>query len=101
MDVNNQSHEQLLETLRKAFKPTQPAVKSKDEKVVYREVHPSGALKNYVYCFWQLETTQPLHKPFVYRVVSDGCIDIYFNVNASGESFVMGFCRKFTEFPIG
>jgi AraC-like DNA-binding protein len=33
-------------------------------------------------------------------VVADGCIDIFFELNQPGESFVMGFCKKFIEFPL-
>lgn len=42
-----------------------------------------------------------MEQSFVYRVVSDGCIDIFFNHNHTEENFIMGFCRKYTEFPIG
>src|SRR5690606_17249532 len=35
-----------------------------------------------------------------YRVVADGCIDIYFELNNPRENYVMGFCKKFTEFPL-
>lgn len=39
-------------------------------------------------------------EPFVYRVVSDGCIDVFFHHQRIQESFVMGFCRKYTEFSL-
>lgn len=62
---------------------------------------PVKEIENFVYCFWQLKTVEPLEEPFVYRVVSDGCIDIFFDHSQPAENFVMGFCRKYTEFPIG
>jgi L-rhamnose isomerase len=34
-------------------------------------------------------------------VVSDGCIDIFFDHKQPTENFIMGFCRKFVQFPIG
>ena len=37
----------------------------------------------------------------MYRVVSDGCIDIFFNNKQPTENFVMGFCQKYTQFAIG
>lgn len=37
---------------------------------------------------------------FIYRVVADGCIDIYFDLNNAADNYVMGFCRKYTEFPL-
>lgn len=33
-------------------------------------------------------------------MVADGCIDIYFELNDPQENYVMGFCKKFTEFPL-
>jgi len=33
-------------------------------------------------------------------VVADGCIDIYFELNDLSENYVMGFCKKYTEFPL-
>lgn len=38
--------------------------------------------------------------PFIYRVVADGCIDIYFELNNPAANWVMGFCKKYTEFPL-
>ncbi|MEO1451189.1 MAG: helix-turn-helix domain-containing protein, partial [Bacteroidota bacterium] len=29
-----------------------------------------------------------------------GCIDIFFELSRPAESFVMGFCKKYTEFPL-
>ncbi len=54
-----------------------------------------------MYCFWQLKTLEPLKNDFVYKVVSDGCIDIFFEHNHPAQNFVMGFCKTYTEFPIG
>lgn len=42
----------------------------------------------------------PLDEPFIYRVVADGCIDIYFELNDPANNWVMGFCKKYTEFPL-
>ena len=67
----------------------------------YQEFKPSKLLENYIYCYWELKTNKVLNEPFNYRVVSDGCIDIFFDLNAPNNNFVMGFCRKFTEFNIG
>lgn len=83
------------------YRPIQPTVRLSDRDVLYTEAFPEKSLENFVYCFWQLKTKQQLDTPFIYRVVSDGCIDIFFNHNNLKESFVMGFCRKYTEFPIG
>lgn len=90
-----------LETLKNHYKPIQPAVQAENGEIVYQEVQPNNAIQNLVYCFWQLKTQRPLNQPFNYRVVSDGCIDIFFDHNQPSENFVMGFCRKYTEFSIG
>ncbi len=90
-----------LINIKQYYKPLQPSIKAESKKIVYNEAQPSKEIENFVYCFWQLKTKEPLHKPFIYRVVSDGCVDIFFNQNLPSENFVMGFCRKYTEFSIG
>ncbi len=90
-----------FETIKNYYKPIQPTVKANHEEIVYQESHPDKDIENFVYCFWQLKTKKSLRESFVYRVVSDGCIDIFFNHNQPDENFVMGFCRKYTKFPIG
>ena len=90
-----------LETIKNYYKPIQPGVKAGNEKIVYHEVRPDKEIENLVYCFWQLRTQKQLNQSFIYQVVSDGCIDIFFDHNKPSENFVMGFCRKYTEFLIG
>ncbi|WP_044205630.1 helix-turn-helix domain-containing protein [Flammeovirga sp. OC4] len=90
-----------FESLKRYYRPIQPTVKAEDTGIVYLEVQPTREIEHFVYCFWQLKTSQPLKYDYHYRVVSDGCIDIFFDHRQLAESFVMGFCRKYTEFPIG
>jgi AraC-like DNA-binding protein len=90
-----------LKTIREYYKPIQPTVSTNDNKISYQEKQPNKDIENYVYCFWQLKTQKPLIKDYSYRVVSDGCIDIFFDHKRPSENFVMGFCRKFIQFPIG
>jgi AraC-like DNA-binding protein len=75
-------------------------VKQTGESVVYREILPDSRLHNTIYCYWELKTTERLSEPFTYRVVADGCIDIFFQLDNPNENFVMGFCKKYTEFPL-
>lgn len=42
-----------------------------------------------------------LDTSFPYRVVADGCIDIFFDYNQPQESFVMGFATEHTAFALG
>jgi AraC-like DNA-binding protein len=86
--------------IRQLYKPIQPTVKQSADKVTYSEFLPDTRLQNYIYCYWQLKTTETLSEPFIYRVVADGCIDIFFELNNPEDNFVMGFCKKFTEFPL-
>lgn len=90
-----------LTQIRNYFKPIQPSVKAGKGNISYKEFAPHPDLENLIHCYWQLKTQESLELPFQYRVVSDGCVDIFFNVKAAEESFVMGFSDKFKEFAIG
>lgn len=90
-----------LKNIKKYYRPIQPTVKTESEKITYEEIRPTKEIEDFVYCFWQLKTQKKLDKPFVYQVVSDGCIDIFFDHKQPADNFVMGFCRKYTEFPVG
>jgi AraC-like DNA-binding protein len=61
---------------------------------------PDDSVSNIIYCYWELKTNERLQDPFTYRVVADGCIDIFFQLDNPSENFAMGFCKKFTEFPL-
>ncbi|MDN3586459.1 helix-turn-helix domain-containing protein [Pedobacter aquatilis] len=87
--------------LRNLYTPIQPTVKQLGSAVSYIEILPDSHLQPYIYCFWELETNHPLTEQFNYRVVADGCIDIFFDLNNPNESYVMGFCKKYTEFELG
>jgi len=89
-----------LEDIRFLYKPVQPTVRASDKSVSYRQILPAPKLQNFIYCYWQLKTENQLDAPFNYRVVADGCIDVFFELTRPNESFVMGFCKKYTEFPL-
>lgn len=80
--------------------PVQPTIKPKAANVTYTEFLPDVRLQPFIYCYWQLKTEQVLSEQFNYRVVADGCIDVYFELNNPRENYVMGFCKSFTEFPL-
>lgn len=86
--------------IKNLYKPLQPTIGPSDNDVSYREWKPKEALNSIVYCFWQLRTISPLQQQFTYRVVADGCIDIFFDMADTRKSFIMGFCKKYTEFPL-
>ncbi|WP_300663671.1 helix-turn-helix domain-containing protein [Fluviicola sp.] len=86
--------------IRKFYTPIQPTVRRSSEQVLYTEFLPHFQLQDSIYCYWELKTSHTLSEPFNYRVVADGCIDIFFELNNPEDSYVMGFCKKFTEFPL-
>lgn len=90
-----------LEKIKEYYRPIQPTVDAKNEEIRYHEIKPTRKVSNLIYCYWQLKTQTELRGHFNYRVVSDGCVDIFFNSQNPKENFIMGFCRKYTEFPIG
>lgn len=90
-----------LKIIREYYKPIQPTVSVTDNEISYEEIQPDRKIENFIYCFWQLKTQKKLNNEYNYRVVSDGCIDIFFEHNQPTENFVMGFCNKFVQFPIG
>ena len=90
----------ISEQIRKFYHPIQPTIKQSEENVTYQEITPNEPLQEFIYCYWQLKTKHQLSDQFNYRVVADGCIDIFFELNDPKNSFVMGFCRKYTEFPL-
>lgn len=91
---------EITSGIRQLYNPIQPTIKQSADNVTYLEFLPDLKLQPYIYCYWELKTTLPLNSPFNYKVVADGCIDIFFELNNPKENFVMGFCKKYTEFPL-
>lgn len=87
--------------IRQFYHPVQPSVSETDGNMTYNELPPDERLQEFIYCYWQLKTTGKLEDPFHYRVVADGCIDIFFELEIPDESYVMGFSTRFAEFPLG
>jgi AraC-like DNA-binding protein len=87
--------------IRQLYRPIQPTVRQADGQVSYAEFLPFDQLYPFIFYYWQLKSTRKLDESFNYRVVADGCIDIFFEFNDPSDSYVMGFCKKFTEFPLG
>ncbi len=87
--------------IRELYTPVQPAVRLSGDEVSYRECWPEHGLLSYVYCYWELRSHQSnKDTPFFYRVVADGCTDVFFPLHNSSESFVMGFSNRFTAFSL-
>ncbi len=88
-------------SIRQLYRPVQPTVQGSAAQVHYRELSPAPELLEFICCYWELHTDTVLDEPFTYRVVADGCIDIFFELHTPQENFVMGFCKKYTAFPLG
>jgi hypothetical protein len=61
---------------------------------------PAPRLQRYVHRYWRLKTNIQLAEPYRYRVVADGCIDLFFEAHRSENSFIMGFSDRYTEFTL-
>src|SRR5690625_7409470 len=92
--MNNRSVWQL-------YTQIQPAVSSGRRDIVYQELVPEPRLQNFIYCYWQLKTVDTLDEPFYYRVASDSCMDLFFDLNRPTESFVTGFAGSDIGFTLG
>lgn len=89
-------------SVRDHFKPYQPSIAfSGEASVLYEEAEPADQLKDFVHCYWRLNTPKPLTEPFKYRVVADGCIDVLFEQGAIERLFVTGFSTQFLEYELG
>lgn len=88
------------ERLGKLFYPVQPRAREAGHGVVYNELLPDPLLRDYICCYWQLKTTEPLISSFPYSVVTDACIDFFFDLNSEHENFVAGFSSASTTFAL-
>ena len=89
-----------LAAIKNQFTPIQPTINNGDDHVSYQELDPVEPLKNHIYFYWQLKTCHKLTEPFLYRVVADGCFDVFWEANRPDDSFIMGFSNSCTEFPL-
>lgn len=80
-----------------SFKPVQPTIDGHRD-VIYLESSPIPYLAHHIHCFWELKTRNTLNHPFAYKVVADGCIDLFFDVQSFPEMYIMGIASRYTEF---
>ncbi len=91
-----------MNPIRDHFRPYQPTIEhGKDKTVIYEELQPDEELRDYLYCYWHLKTLKPLDKPFQYRVVSDGCIDILVELSKPRDFYITGFSTRYLEYELG
>lgn len=87
--------------IRQLYAPLQPAAERYAPDIRYVEFLPEASLQPFIFCYWELKTRQPLTEMFLYRVVADGCMDLFFGRENPDDSYVMGFSNRYTEFPLG
>lgn len=83
------------------FTPIQPTLQGSVAAVFYEEFKPDIRLSPYIHCYWQLKSREKLASDFNYKVVADGCMDVYFELHNPSDSYITGFSQKYTEFPLG
>lgn len=86
--------------IRQFYTPIQPVARKVRGNVSYNEFLPDVRLQKFIYCYWKLETREKLTDQYKYRVVADGCIDVFFELENPQENYVMGFSKTFVEFPL-
>lgn len=86
--------------IRRLFTPMQPQAQL-NEKIFLLEVLPDVSLQPYIWCYWEIKSSQRLTEDFLCKIASDGCIDIFVDVNNPHESYAMGFYNKSSTYLLG
>jgi len=86
----------LLQTSR-LYHPLQPPGGS---GICYAEWDAAPVLCNLIRCYWELLPQQKSPTGALYRVVADGCTDVFVNVEDPRQSYVMGFTSRYTHFEM-
>ncbi len=88
-------------TIQQWFQPQQPSIRQGiEDDVRYEEVSPDPRLRQFIHCYWQLQTKERLTDHFSYRVVSDGCVDILFEMSQPERNFITGLSEAYLEYPL-
>lgn len=61
------------------YKPVKDGIEKDVKSVTYTEAYPSSELSELVHCFWELKTTSPTPRDFLYHIIPDACVNILFN----------------------
>lgn len=58
------------------YYPMKDGIDKNARLVSYLEESPAETLSDYVHCFWELKTLEPLEDDFIYHVLPDACVNI-------------------------
>ncbi len=75
-----------------SFRPVQPALPLAEARdgLVYREIDPANGLGDDVAYFWTIAAPERRRRPYLYRVVPDGCIDVVFDLGNAAGGWIYG-----------
>lgn len=83
------------------YTPVQPGINDMfKDSVLYQEYRPSKQLHQ-VYCYWELQTKQPLDNHFIYEAFPDGCTDIIFEAGDPTSGIVMAPSQSIEPIDLG
>lgn len=92
------SHRQAA---RPPFAPLQPTAGAEHHApLVYREFAPAPPLTGHVYCYWALQTNPSARAPLDYRIVADGCVDLFIDCAGFDRLTVAGTAASATVVAI-
>ncbi|MCG8481944.1 MAG: helix-turn-helix transcriptional regulator [Clostridia bacterium] len=58
------------------------------------EIFPHSHLKQYIYSYWQLNSSSELTQSFDVEIIPNGCVSLMFNKNVSHYVYIAGFSQK-------
>jgi AraC-like DNA-binding protein len=83
------------------FIPVQPGPALRGGKELdYTEYQPSALLKQYVYRFWTLSLAPDCYEDQMYRIISDGCVDLIFTADEKEQILITGTPQSPNEIPV-
>lgn len=79
----------------KLYRPLQMAIRPSDHsEAVYMEYPPARVLQNYVYCYWTIRTKEQDSEPFLYHIMTDGCVDLLLNCSNGNPLILAGTAER-------
>ena len=82
--------------LRKHYQPLQPILEP-GSPMTYQEYVPSEGLQPLIHCFWTLKSESDSSSTAHYRIVSDGCIDLFIDCNDFQPILIAGTANTSQE----
>lgn len=84
-----------------SYTPVQPGISNAFKDSVSYHEYPPAAHSYQVYCYWELQTKQPLDTNFIYEALPDGCTDIIFKSGDLASGIVMAPSESVERIDLG